>query len=278
MDSLEKTYLKIKIVLLSLVGIVFFIFVVSNWDSIVELNLAGVGSIKMEARQDLDAIKAIRRQVEKDSKRIEEVARKAGQALKIIESIKEENIVVKKQIHTLVVLQNEAQNTIKKLNDTMQFARTFISAYSDDRESYDQLVAWSNDMKYSFHDEAGKASLSILEKHSQPFYSGGFTILWDKKIDPSKLTIKQIESEYSDATGLLKPALLEFIWQNKRFSQYDKMEFMIAIMKKDSSLRAVEYAGRYFTQGAGFKPQPNPLAVEFMEDWWNKNKEKIRRK
>lgn len=273
MHPLEKTYLIIKITLLSAIGIVFFVLVVSNWDSIVELNVPGVGSIKMEARQDADAIKEIRKRVERDSTRIEEVAKKAEHAQKIIESVQRENDVVKKQIEDITTLQSQAQNTINSLNQTLHFARTFISAYADDRKAYEQLIKWSQEKSYPFQKEAEKAFLSILEKHNQPFQSSGFTIPWSKEIDPSKLTLNDICQTYAKVPDYLKPALLEFVWQNKKITKYNKMKFMIDAMGKENSLRAVEYAGRYFKQGSGLKV--NPLATEFMTKWWENNKERM---
>lgn len=46
------------------------------------------------------------------------------------------------------------------------------------------------------------------------------------------------------------------------------------VMRNDSSLMAVEYAGRYFTSGADLKIKP--AAVDYLYEWWQKNKEMIK--
>ena len=48
---------------------------------------------------------------------------------------------------------------------------------------------------------------------------------------------------------------------------------MISVMKHDSSLTAVEYAGRHFT--AGTEPKIKPMAVEYLVDWWAKHKQEF---
>jgi hypothetical protein len=51
------------------------------------------------------------------------------------------------------------------------------------------------------------------------------------------------------------------------------MDFMIQVMEKDSSLRAGEYAGRYFTEGAGLRIKP--MALEYLSDWWDKHRKEF---
>ncbi len=51
------------------------------------------------------------------------------------------------------------------------------------------------------------------------------------------------------------------------------MQFLVDIIERDTDLNAVEYAGRYFTQGASLKIKP--LAIEYLLNWWKENKDKI---
>ena len=52
------------------------------------------------------------------------------------------------------------------------------------------------------------------------------------------------------------------------------MEFLVEILKNDNSLRAVEYAGRYFNKETGLKKKT--LAASEFLNWWEKNKESIK--
>ena len=64
--------------------------------------------------------------------------------------------------------------------------------------------------------------------------------------------------------------MLEFAWKRDDIPKIDRMDFMMQVMEKDTSLTAVEYAGRYFTQSAGLKIKP--MALEYLKDWWDTNR------
>ena len=64
----------------------------------------------------------------------------------------------------------------------------------------------------------------------------------------------------------LKPALIEYINNRSDIPKLEKLDFFIEVMKTDASLKAVEYAGRYFTMGTNLKIKP--LAIDYLPNWW----------
>jgi len=68
--------------------------------------------------------------------------------------------------------------------------------------------------------------------------------------------------------------LLEYIWKTRTdIPKRERMQFIVDVFRNDSSLRAVEYARRYF--GGESKTMLKPLAIKQYLDWWEKNKESI---
>ncbi len=107
-------------------------------------------------------------------------------------------------------------------------------------------------------------------------YSSGFTIPWKESFDPSKLPLPALVQQYQGSPPQLKPAMLEYIWKRDDISKVERLDFMIDVMKHDESLRAVEYAGRHFTAGTDQKIKP--MAIEYLVDWWEKNKSEFQEK
>lgn len=46
------------------------------------------------------------------------------------------------------------------------------------------------------------------------------------------------------------------------------MDFMIDVMKTDSSLTATEYAARHFLEGGDLTLKMNPMAFDSLYEWW----------
>jgi hypothetical protein len=182
---------------------------------------------------------------------------------------------VASKIENLSKLQIKAEISLKEINQTLQFTRTYISATYDDREAFDLLEKWADDKNFPFQKQALKASIEILDKYNPPMARGGFRIPWKPGVDPEKLTIGRVKVVYRKAPVVYRPALIEFVWKKKNYSKYDKMKFMIEIIGSDKSLKAVEYAGRYFAQGA--KLELKPLAAKPMLKWWSENGARLKK-
>jgi len=166
---------------------------------------------------------------------------------------------------------SKARGTMDDLRAHLEFAMTVISAQIDDRQAFDKLKTWSEDLKYSFKNEAQQAWIKILDDHATPFALSGFTIEWADGIEPSKLSFEQLKAEFKVVPAPTRRALVEYIWKKRQdILKKDKMEFLIDVMKFDKSLNVVEYAGRFFTEES--KQKIKPLLIDYQVDWWVKNK------
>jgi hypothetical protein len=244
-------------------------------DRVTELSIKNVGTIKAAAEQavlDAKQIAEIRKRIEAQSAAVELVAKEATEAKRLSEDLSQKSQLAEKKLTELDQALNKASGTLSEIQQTMEFITTVSLAQSDDK-SFDKLKSLADDKSNQFYLRAGQAWVTILDQHSAPFFTAGFTFPWVEGVDPSKLTLQDLREGYDSLLPQLKPALLEYIWNRQDFPKKDKIGFLADVLKSEQSLKALEYAGRYFTQGAGL--QLKPLAVEVMLDWWAKNQNNI---
>ena len=167
----------------------------------------------------------------------------------------------------------KANSSLSELKTQSDFFMTALSARNDDRKAFDRLEKWSKDESYRYRVRAEKAWLSILDSHSSVLRFGPGDVPWNEGFDPSKLSLSDLEIQYAAAPDHIKPSLLKYIWGRDDFQKIEKLDFMMGVMKSDSSLNAVEQAGRYFTSGT--KQKIKPLAVSHLSDWWDQHRQEF---
>jgi len=167
----------------------------------------------------------------------------------------------------------KASQSLSELETMSEFMMTVLVARNDDRKAFDKLEEWSKDESHRFRAEAKRAWVSVLDSHSNPLVMAPADMRWKEGIDPSKYSLSELKDNYDNAPDWLKPSLLKYIWGREDFRKVDRLDFMITVMKTDSSLKAVEQAGRYFTSGTEQKIKP--LAVGHLFEWWRQHREEF---
>lgn len=167
----------------------------------------------------------------------------------------------------------KASSSLSELETMSEFMMAVLAAENDDRKAFDKLEKWSNDESHRFRAEAKRAWSSILDAHSSILVIVPGDVPWKEGVDPSKVTLSDLKDSYETAPDWLKPSLLKYIWERKDVSKVDRLDFMMNVMKTDSSLKAVEQAGRYFTDGAGQRIKP--LAVTHLSQWWQDHRQEF---
>lgn len=253
--------------------IVGFLFVVA--DRITEIPTPW-GSFKAIARQaaiDAHEITKIRKEVETQKKTIDAVAEESERAERLSQGAINKTKIADGKIVTLDSQIQEGHKVLAQIEQDVEFMTTFNAAQSDDRQAYDQLSNWAVDNTYPLQKRAIKAHNEIYEKHASPMYQSGFKFPWKEGVDPSKFTLNELVSNYHGMPDHFKPALIEYTWMREDFSKKDRMQFLIDVMTHDPSIKAVEYAGRYFNSAASLNYKP--LTVDKFLEWWVKNKDTV---
>lgn len=252
-------------------------------DRITELTVRGVGTIHAVTEQAvIDAktvtdiktqVESIKTRVENGSATVDLVASQASKAKDMSELVASQTKEAAQKLETLNTAIKEANVALQKLRDEEEFQTLVLAAQNDDRVSFDRLETVANDKNSQFSDLAGHAWTTIFEAHSSPMSLSGFTVPWNPGLDPSKLSLTDLSLVYKSALSPIKPALLEYIWKREDVPKLLRLDFMMDVMKTDPSLMAVEYAGRYFTQGTDQKIKA--MALDYLSKWWDAHRQEF---
>jgi len=185
------------------------------------------------------------------------------------------------QIEFVSKMAFKAQNSLSEIVELQRkstlitdFMITVIKAQGDDRKAFDQLEIWAEDKTFFLQSDAFKVYAAIIDEHNPPFFKEPPDVLWKQDVDPSKLNLLELKHEYENIQWYLKPGLIKYIYGRGDFPKYEKLEFLIETVKNDSSLRAIEYAGRCLIKETGL--QVKTLAISKFIEWWENNKDKIK--
>jgi len=244
-----------------------------------ELTVKGVGTIKAAATKaeiDAEVISEIKDRVENQRVIIDLVAKEAYEAKSISEEAANKNKMAEEKLEIISNSIKEAKSTIGELNSLSEYTMTVLKAQSDDRNAFDKLKEIALEENNPFSSNAKHAWITILESHNKPYFIADKKYPWNKNCDPSKLTLLELSQLYNTTYNYLKPNLIEYIWKREDIPKIERLDFLIDVIKNDSSLTAVEYAGRYFKSESGQKIKP--LAAENFINWWKNNRDSFKEK
>ena len=264
-------------VTLCLITIFAGIFLILN-ERAVEITIKNVGTIKAvadQAKVDAKTIAEIRERIEGQAATVDAVAKQAADAKRISEEVQKKNQQADEKLKAIDEAVKHGNEAVAELQAYTTFNKTILAAQNDDRPAFDQLGAWAEDKKYPFTAEAEQTWITILDSHNSPMMAGGFTIPWNEGVDPLKLSLEELKATYKQAPPQIRVMLVEYIWKKRTdIPKHDRMQFLADVLRNDSSLRVVEYAGLYFAGES--KTKLKRLAVKQHLEWWEKNKDSIK--
>jgi hypothetical protein len=193
---------------------------------------------------------------------------------KFKQDISEKSVKANEKIVSLEDSLSKATSIMGKLASINNFTSTVVAAQNDDRRAFDLLEQWANDPNNKFREQALGAWVSILDDNSGgPFFIPTGKFPWPEGYDPSQLSLNDLRRRYHELPTVMRPSLINYIWKREDFSKLDRLDFMMEIMKSDPSLKAVRYAGHYFSKGT--KQQIKPLAVSLLSQWWLEHRDEF---
>lgn len=202
--------------------------------------------------------------------RAQEAEKVASKALRISELLEEKNKLAEEKLHVIDSTVEKAEKKLEQIELLIVFNTIVLNAQNDDRKAFDQLRTWMDKKTFLLSSQAFNAWTRILDEHNQPPMKKLPSVPWSDGTEPSELSLSDLKRYYKSINLYFRPSLIKYIWQREDFSKYERMEFLADVLKSDNSLRAVEYAGRYFSKATGLKKKT--LAVLEFLDWWEKNK------
>ena len=244
---------------------------------ITEITVRGIGSIKTATEQaitDAGAVAEIRQRVENQSATVDLVVAQSTRAKELSESAEKQVKDAATQLTELKDSVSKAQNLLDDLRRQSDVTTMITKAQNDDRVSFDDLKHLANDRSNKYSDLAANAYNTIYKAHCPPAYGSNMYFPWDAAgVDPKSLTLQQLQTFYPSIPAYLRPAFLEYFWRRDDLPKLARLDFLIKVVDTDSSLSAVEYAGRYFAQGTS--QQMDPVAVDYFLNWWKQHRQEF---
>lgn len=238
-------------------------------DKLAEVTLAKIGTFKLlrdQASADAGVIQSLKSRVENQSATIDAVAAQAKNAAGLSDKAATQVNAADQKLADLNATLSTAKVTLENLQKDADFVRLIQQAQNDDRVAFDELVSIARDKNNPYSKRAIDAFDVIVDAHSQPIFVTNLSVPWSPGIEPATLSFDNLKSAFRTAPAPVKPALIEYIATHKDIATIDKLDFLMDVIKTDASLKAVEYAGRYFDQATNQKT--NPLAVDDLSKWW----------
>jgi transcription termination factor NusB len=178
------------------------------------------------------------------------------------------------QIHALDFTLGNAQMTVSQLEDRVLLTTTIVAAQVDDRRALDQLRAWSSAPGHRFFRRAADAYIDVMGAWKGPLELSYLEITWMPGHDPSTLPLASFESLLLQQAPRYHAHIAELVAQRKDFSRHDRLRVLLGVLKRDPSLRATYYAGKWFATLAGIDWEP--FEVERLDDWWTRNEATVK--
>lgn len=263
----------------SLLGIFVGAVLILN-DRLTLIRIKGIGEIQAAQSRAIagaERIEAIQKEVEDQRASIAMVVRDADTAHNDIERINQYVASAEtktKQLEGMVKGANEATSQLSKVTE---FNLLLTRANNDDRPAFDQLIAIANSSQppYSSLALSGLINLATsldtvlrfavteeaLEKWQPPFHAKTATL-----------------EEYRAAIDSQRPdvasGILDVLWQQERFSKYQKLDLVMRVMATTKSIKVLREACVLADNEAQI--QRNILGYGQYLEWWAKNRDHYR--
>jgi len=143
-------------------------------------------------------------------------------------------------------LEKKVVQIVNKSTRDLKFSLTAINAQNDDRLAYDSLRKWAKDLSNSYHGESQRISMRIKEYHEIP-PSDWLTEPRISGVDWGEIKFSAATKLFSQRNTNERVDIIKTIGYRKLGSTKERMMFMLDVVEKDPSLRAVAEAGSYLT-------------------------------
>jgi len=269
----SKPLLKFTCVFIAIIG-----FLLILKDKLVEVTFKDWLTIKTSAAQataDAKTIADIKQQVENQRATIDLVATEAQKAEDLSTEASNKVAVAEQKIKYLDDAIQKAKDSLKELDAATEFSLIVSKAQNDERAAFWQLVQISASKSSPFAQSAkGIADTILYQVQTETVIEDAtVAIHWDLYgINPDKDSLQQLEGFYSahPDSELIKFCVVKQIFNNRRFAELDRYDFLAKVMESDNSLKVVQLAVNLMT------PESN-LRLNFMHTdsylkWWSTNR------
>ena len=269
---------------------VFKIGKIKTWVKKAETDANAISNIRKEVENTKEAISLVVRNINDARNQLKRLDQFSEDAQIKLDDLKSKSENANEQINNLIHFSNQASNLLsniqevqkkanKELTDiksTADFMMLISRAINDDRSAVDEIFKISSDKNHTFHKVAKNAIQEILIE-TNPMITIRIHPKYPWKmdgIDPQKLSYEEYVAIYKRVIPFYKPGIINEIWSAERFSKYQKLSFLVDVIKSDNSVRAAEYASRLVNMEA--HTGKNFLDRDSFVKWFQENEVRLK--
>jgi hypothetical protein len=161
----------------------------------------------------------------------------------------------------------EVKKTTEEVKKQSDFVITVLAAQSDDREAFEKIQFWANDTNFPLQDQAKSAEFNIIKSHAG-FNDPHMLLNWPDGLDPSKMSIEDIRSNWRQLPSQFARAYVEFVWKHDNITKEQKLIFLHDALKDSrGSLQAANWAANTLEKEAKIEYK-SPFDFSRIEKWW----------
>lgn len=213
-------------------------------------------------------LQVVRGEIEVQKATVDSILVQVSKAMTLSDEISKELLKGNDEVSAKMKdLDSKIKQTLLRAQSIEGYTAMAIAAQMDDRKAFDQLKTWAKDSSFPLSSQAKRMWQDIINEHNQPL-ALDLMVDWPKNFDPSKKTLEQLKSGYEFTPIKNKPAMIQYIWKRSNFDKQGKRDFLATVLRNDTSLKAVEYAGYFLIKEFDLKHKP--LDIDELLECWEK--------
>jgi len=167
-------------------------------------------------------------------------------------------------------MKDETAAALASLQELAAFDLLVTQAKNDDRKAFDRLLEVSRDRNHRFREVAGNAISQIflettsrekLARQSEP----------GTQAPSAYLSFEAFAAAYEAAIPLRRQEMLTGLWKSDQFSLFQKLDFLMKVIRTDTSLLALARACALVDEKASLG-LPFTAHEKYL-DWWGENRQ-----
>ena len=167
---------------------------------------------------------------------------------------------------------------LESINSAINIMSLIVRADNDDRKAFDELLAQASNEKSPYSDVCSEVVIAISTSSNLKFGVLTSNLNWKSvfNIDaPDKLSIENIKQiMIRTPRADFRSILLQYVWEQNRFSKYDKLDFSAWMINIDPSINNLRNAVEAMDMDSNIRE----ILIRYKDylSWWDQNKEKYK--
>ena len=228
-------------------------------------------SVVEKATADANEVERIRNEVEQQRDSIALIVRDTNKAREDLDKVTTLTNDAKGKADQLAEVLTNAQKALEDLKVVGEFGLLLTKAQNDDRQAFDSLLEIAKNREHRFCGLANQALLRII---TDPQVTGllSYSIDWEKdhNLDPAKATLAEFAEAYKRELPFRQPTVVSAIWDQARFSKYERLQVLYEVIRTTGSIRCLHHASKIMNGES--KVGKNILGYHEYIVWWEKNR------